>query len=96
MVSEIAEAGGGRAIGLRSCRVVDCARPRWRRHAMCSVHAGHWQEAEARGMSRAQFLRTAEPLLAAEMAEAVMCRICPERPAFSCSWCCASGTATGG
>ncbi|MFI9780162.1 hypothetical protein ACIHCV_36635 [Streptomyces sp. NPDC051956] len=26
------------------------------------VHAGQWQEAEVRGMSRAQFLRTAEPL----------------------------------
>ncbi|SFY05986.1 hypothetical protein SAMN02787144_101047 [Streptomyces atratus] len=42
-----------------NCTVVDCARPRWRRYAMCSVHAEQWQEAEARGMSRAQFLRTA-------------------------------------
>ncbi len=66
-----------------SCTVVDCARPRWRRYAMCSVHAEQWQEAEVRGMSRAQFLRAAEPLLATEMPEAMMCRICPQRPAFS-------------
>ncbi|MCZ4101791.1 hypothetical protein [Streptomyces sp. H39-C1] len=66
-----------------SCTVVDCERPRWRRYAMCSVHAGQWQEAEARGMSRAQFLRSAEPLSATEIPEAMMCRICPERPAFS-------------
>ncbi|AJT68864.1 hypothetical protein T261_7265 [Streptomyces lydicus] len=66
-----------------SCTVVDCARPRWRRYAMCSVHAEQWQEAETRGMSRAQFLRTAEPLPATEMPEAMMCRICPQRPAFS-------------
>jgi hypothetical protein len=66
-----------------SCMVVDCARPRWRRYAMCSVHAEQWQEAEARGMSRAQFLRAAEPLPATEMPEAMMCRICPQRPAFS-------------
>ncbi|MCW8216568.1 MULTISPECIES: hypothetical protein [Streptomyces] len=34
-------------------------------------------------MSRAQFLRAAEPLPATEMPEAMMCRICPQRPAFS-------------
>ncbi|MET8179749.1 hypothetical protein [Streptomyces sp. NPDC005336] len=66
-----------------SCTVVDCARPRWRRYAMCSVHAEQWQEAEACGMSRAQFLRTAQPLPATEMPESMMCRICPQRPAFS-------------
>jgi hypothetical protein len=66
-----------------SCTVVDCARPRWRRYAMCSVHAEQWQETEALGMNRAQFLRTAEPLPATEMPEAMMCRICPQRPAFS-------------
>jgi hypothetical protein len=42
------------------CTVVDCARPRRRRYAMCSVHAEQWQEAEVRGVSRAQVLRTAE------------------------------------
>lgn len=47
---------------------------------MGSVHAG--QEAEALGTSRAQFLRTAEPLSATDMPEAVTCRICPERPAI--------------
>ncbi|MFE1016641.1 hypothetical protein ACFW4M_36050 [Streptomyces sp. NPDC058794] len=52
--------------------VYDCARPRWRRYAMCSVHAEQWQEAEVRGMSRAQFLRAAEPLPATEMPEAMM------------------------
>lgn len=62
-----------------SCTVVDCARPCWRRYAMCSVHAEQWQEAEARGMNRAQFLRTAEPLPATEMPEAMMCRICPQQ-----------------
>jgi hypothetical protein len=66
-----------------SCTVVDCARPRWRRYAMCSVHAEQWQETEARGMNRAQFLRTAEPLPTTEVPEAMMCRICPQRPAFS-------------
>lgn len=66
-----------------SCTVVDCERPRWRRYAMCSVHAEQWQGSEERGMSRAQFLRTAEPLPATEMPEAMMCRICPQRPAFS-------------
>ncbi|WP_432250353.1 hypothetical protein ACRAR1_26865 [Streptomyces sanyensis] len=66
-----------------SCTVIDCARPRWQRYAMCSVHAEQWQEAKARGTSRAQFLRTAQPLPATEMPEAMMCRICPQRPAFS-------------
>ncbi|WP_052425208.1 hypothetical protein [Streptomyces fulvoviolaceus] len=66
-----------------SCTAVDCERPRWRRYAMCSVHAEQWQEAEARGASRAQFLQTAQPLPATEMPEAMMCRICPQRPALS-------------
>lgn len=66
-----------------SCTVFDCARPRWRRYAMCSVHAGQWQEAEARGMSRSHFLGAAEPLPATEAPEAMMCRVCPQRPAFS-------------
>ncbi|WP_182445874.1 site-specific integrase [Streptacidiphilus sp. PB12-B1b] len=66
-----------------SCTVPDCARPRWQRYAMCSVHAGQWQEAEASGMSRAQFLRGAEPLAASDVPEEMMCRICPQRPAFS-------------
>ncbi|MET8181519.1 site-specific integrase [Streptomyces sp. NPDC005336] len=66
-----------------SCTAVDCARPRWRRYAMCAVHAGQWQEAEARGMSRSHFLRSAELLPATEMPEESMCRICPQRPAFS-------------
>ncbi|MDQ1048309.1 hypothetical protein QFZ76_006545 [Streptomyces sp. V4I2] len=66
-----------------NCTVSDCARSRWRRYAMCSVHADQWQEAEARGMSRSHFLRAAEPLLAAEAPKELMCRICPQRPAFS-------------
>ena len=50
---------------------------------LCSVHAEQWQEAETRGIRRAQFLRTAEPLPATEMPEAMTCRICQQRPAFS-------------
>nr|WSX75964.1 site-specific integrase [Streptomyces sp. NBC_00899] len=66
-----------------SCTVPDCARSRWRRYAMCSVHADQWQEADAGGMTRVQFLRVAEPLAAWEAPEEMMCRICPQRPAFS-------------
>lgn len=66
-----------------SCTVPDCARSRWRRYALCSVHADQWQEAEASGMTRTQFLRMAEPLAAWEAPEEMMCRICPQRPAFS-------------
>lgn len=66
-----------------NCTVSDCARSRWRRYAMCSVHADQWQAAEAHGMGRSHFLREAEPLPVTEAPETMTCRICPQRPAFS-------------
>ncbi len=66
-----------------NCTVPDGPRSRWRRYAMCAVHADQWQEAETREVSRAEFLRVAEPLPASEAPEEMMCRICPQRPAFS-------------
>lgn len=66
-----------------NCTVPDCERPRWRRYAMCSAHAIQRQEAEGRGVSRTQFLREAEPLPHTDVPEEMMCRICPQRPAFS-------------
>lgn len=63
------------------CVVPDCERPRTQNHDLCMVHVRQWRAAQPSGVSRAEFIRAAEPLKRTESLEPIACRICQHRPA---------------
>ncbi|MFD9795497.1 hypothetical protein ACFWXK_31610 [Streptomyces sp. NPDC059070] len=63
------------------CSIDGCGRSRQMGHVICESHHRLWTQAQASGMARADFLRTAKPLPAARGTDHGPCRICPERPA---------------
>ena len=63
------------------CVVADCERPRNPSGELCHGHIQQWVKARQSGVGRAEFIRTCEPLTAAEWIEETACRICPQRPA---------------
>lgn len=65
------------------CVVLGCQRPRWTKSDLCAVHTAEWRAARTVGVSRSGFVSTAAPLELGQTLEAIRCRICPERPAFS-------------
>jgi len=65
------------------CTVVGCERPRWSKQDLCAAHADAWRHARAMGMARRVFVNTAKPLTLDKALEALVCRICPQRPAAS-------------
>jgi integrase len=68
----------GWACVVRGC----CQRPRADRYDFCHPHKRQWRDAQASGMSRAEFVRTADPLgPPSQGGKELSCRICPDRPA---------------
>ncbi len=64
------------------CLVHDCERPRKSHVDLCDTHARQWRDARDGGMSKAEFVRTAELLGPPRLRrQEVSCRICPDRPA---------------
>ncbi len=68
------------------CVVGGCERVRSSGVDLCSVHRRDWSEAARRGVGKAAFLATAEPLPPSEWVEQAPCRICPDRPAAHTRW----------
>jgi len=65
------------------CVVADCERPRTQNHDLCVVHTKQWLATQPTGVSRAEFIRAAEPLQRTESLAPIVCRICLHRPAFN-------------
>lgn len=71
------------------CIVKGCERSHKNASKLCGSHSDDWQKAEQSGMTMGAFLEGAEPLMARMGADLGMCRICPDRPAFSRqTWLC--------
>jgi integrase len=65
-----------------NCRVLDCGRSRENGRDLCHAHLGQWQrDARPAGVDRAEFLRTAAPLIALA-ASPEPCLVCKHRPAM--------------
>jgi integrase len=63
------------------CSIDGCGRSRQVSQVICESHHQLWAQVQASGMTRADFLRTAEPLPAVRGIDHGPCRICPQRPA---------------
>lgn len=64
-----------------ACVVAGCERVRRTGANLCHGHSREWRSAQRAGSSRAEFLRTATPMLALAGVDLGACRICPDRPA---------------
>ncbi|MGF0320521.1 tyrosine-type recombinase/integrase [Nocardia fluminea] len=50
-------------------------------HEVCTGHAEQWKQARAQGISKVEFISTAEPLARASRLRELLCCICGHRPA---------------
>jgi integrase len=71
----------GQAVYRWECAVGGCERPRSGGADLCYNHDVQWCVARQRGVGRAEYLMTAQPLALTERERDEPCVICPDRPA---------------
>jgi integrase len=79
--SDVIKVPGHHPVYSWQCVVAGCEQARNGGVELCNIHNRQWAQARENGVGKAEFVRTVEPLVAAERMDEEACRICPQRPA---------------